>query len=335
MKRKLRLLVTSSEICEGAWRGQERKLKQLYELSDKRYDLVDQPQVADIILIGLGDLRESDWTKKFLRNEILNKYPNKCFSLSNQYAPMILNRGVYISGNKSFLNLGRVRTGSYTLYPEQYSNPFIKNHSFSEENYCSKRYLLSFIGRNSHKIRRDIFSLKFERSDILIEDSSNFKLWQKEQNKLEKQKQFYEVLLSSKFSLCPRGSASNSIRLFESLELGVAPVIIADQWIFPTGVQWNKFSIIIKEKDVHQLEKIVQTYESSYEEMGYLARKAFEENFSDHSYFNYIVEKCLEIKKEQLLPELFYWRFNPLFINFSNMRKQIGLKSKIQRIFHL
>lgn len=335
MKSKLRVLVTSSETCEGAWRGQERKLKQLYELSDKRYELVNQPEFADIILIGLGDLRKADWIEKILSNDLLNKYPNKCFSLSNQYAPMLLNRGIYISGSKSFFTSGRIRTGSYTLYPEEYLNPFIQKHSFTGVIYHSKSYLLSFIGRKSHSVRERIFNLKFNRSDILIEDSSTFKLWKDQgKAKIERQKYFYEVLLNSKFSLCPRGSAANSIRLFESLQLGIAPVIVADKWTFPTGIQWNKFSVVIKEKNIHELEKIVQTYESSYKEMGDLARKAFEENFSEHSYFNYVVKNCIEIKNKQLFPESLYWNLNPLVFKLSKLRKKIGLKSKIQSILY-
>ncbi len=104
------------------------------------------------------------------------------------------------------------------------------------------------------------------------------------------------------------------MRIFESMQLGIAPVIISDEWIFPKGPRWNEFSIVIKAKHVRNLVKIVQSYEKNYEQMGRLARKAFDEYFAKDVYFNYVVDNCLDIMNKQLIPEAIYWNLNPLII---------------------
>ena len=175
---KINVFITSCEITKGAWRAHEQKLKDIYELSDKRYSLTSDPESADIILVG--DVREENWGAKVISCDLINKYPNKCFSISDRDLPLILHHGIYAcSAKKSIWSFGRVRTGSYTIsYGDQFRNPFIENHVFSDQNYLEKEYLLSFIGRNSSKIRNSIFNLKFERPDIYIEDSSKaFDLW--------------------------------------------------------------------------------------------------------------------------------------------------------------
>jgi hypothetical protein len=311
---KISVFITSCELGENAWRNQEYKLKELYKLSDKRFSLTDSPESADIILVG--NLREENWGEKTLRHELISKYPDRCFSLSQDDKPLFLNRGIYTSNSRSVRTLGRVRTGSYTLYPDQYSNPFIKAHRISDNDFSDKEYLFSFIGRDSHSIRRIIFNLEYARQDILIEDSSSFKLWatECEDKKLGKQQYYYDKLLRSKFSLCPRGVGPCSLRLFESMMLQVAPVIISDAWKFPKGPKWNEFSIVIKEKHIRSVEKIIQDREGEHVEMGRLAGKAFAEYFSEAAYFNYVIDSCLDLKSKQLIPETLYWRLNLLTV---------------------
>ncbi len=312
-RNNITIFITSCEIGKRAWRNQEQKLKDFYELSDKRYSLTDSPESADIILVG--NVREENWGEKMLGHELITKYVDKCFSLSHVDWPLFLNRGIYSGNMKSIRSLGRVRTGSFTLMSDEFANPYITSHVSSDQNDVEREYLLTFIGRRSHKVRDIIFDLNFEREDILIEDSSTFDLWAPEsEEKLERQKHYYDTLLRSKFSLCPRGWGTNSVRLFESMQLGVAPVIIADEWIFPQGPRWTEFSIAIKEKHIRNVENIVQSHENDYEEMGRLAREAFDEYFARDVYFNYVIDNCLDIMNKQLIPEAIYWNLNPLII---------------------
>jgi hypothetical protein len=325
---KINIFITSCETTKGAWRSDEEKLKAIYELSNKKYSLTSDPESADIILVG--NVREENWGKKVRCHDLINKYPNKCFSLNDRDLPLILNHGIYAcSAKKSVLSFGRVRTGSYTIsFGDRFRNPFIENHVFSDQDYLEKEYLLSFLGRNSGTIRNSIFNLKFERPDIYIEDSSKaFDLWDRQgyDEKVERQK-YYSMFLRSKFALCPRGTGTSSMRTFESMKLGIAPVIVSDNWMLPKGPKWNEFSIFIKEKSIRDLEKIVESHSDSYKEMGQKARKAFEEFFADDVYFNYVIDNCLDIMNKQLIPEVIYWKLNPLYILTEKIRRKIRQK---------
>jgi hypothetical protein len=334
MKRdKINIFITSCEITKGAWRTHEKKLKAIYEISDKKYNLTSDPESADMILIG--NVREENWGAKIMSHHLINKYPDKCFSLSDQDNPIILHHGIYACNNKkSILSFGRVRTGSYTLYPDYFHNPFIQNHVFSNQSYPEKEYLLVFIGRNSSKIRDSIFNLKFERPDIYIEDSSKtVDIWggQGDRLKVERQK-YYNMFLHSKFSLCPRGAGTSSMRTFESMKLGVAPIIVSDDWRLPKGPKWNEFSIFVKEENIKDLERIVASHSDSYKEMGQKARKAFEEYFAEDVYFNYVIDNCLDIMNNQLIPEVIYWKLNPLIILTKKLRKKLNLRQKLSQL---
>ena len=323
---KIKIFITSCEINEGAWRVNEQKLKDFYELSDKKYSLTSDPESADIILVG--DVREENWGAKVMNNDLINKYPTKCFSLNDRDKPLILHHGIYASAPKeSILSFGRVRTGSFAIsFLDHVPNPFIENHVFSNQSYPEKEYLLSFIGRGSSKIRKRIFNLKFDRPDIYIEDSSkDFDLWGKQGDReKDERKKYYNVLLRSKFSLCPRGYGTNCFRKFESMKLGIAPIIVADGWQLPKGPKWNDFSIIVKEKNIRDLVKIVESHSDSYKEMGQKARKAFEEFFADDVYFNYVIDNCLDIMNKQLIPEVIYWKSRHLILLMIKLRRKFG-----------
>ena len=66
---------------------------------------------------------------------------------------------------------------------------------------------------------------------------------------------YIQTLSESKFSLCPSGSGSNSIRLWESLSYGSIPVILSDGYVLPKlkKVNWEDFVIIWKESEIKDL----------------------------------------------------------------------------------
>lgn len=322
----MRVFISSCDTGEGiagALQGKVEKLRYLYGLSDKKHALVNDPESADIILVVF--VREDPGAKKFLEHDLINKYPGKCFSVCEADHPFLLHHGIYASGTQSLLAAGRIRCGSFTANNDRFLNPYVQAHVPSSADSVRKKFLLSFVGRNCCELRALIFRLKFARPDIFIEDSSDFDLWHgPEAGRNERQKHYYEMLLTSKFSLCPRGDGASSQRLFESMQLGVAPVIISDGWIFPKGPRWRDFSIILKEKQLGDLEKVVETHEDSYAEMGSLARKAFDEYFAEHLYFDYIVANCVDIRRTQWVPEAFYWKLNPVTLALRKARARFA-----------
>ncbi|MFD2515660.1 exostosin family protein [Pontibacter locisalis] len=325
-----RVFVTNCDSSPGGGAAQMRKMLELYELSDKTHQLVDDPDTADFILIC--DSEFDDYAFKIRNNRLVRKYPNKCFILSNFDKPFYYARGILTSAEKSGNRYERFRSTSYSAYYDPYHNPYIHQHQSGKDK-GEKKYLFSFAGRNSHPIREAIFKQNFSRKDILIKDTTKvFDLWSgKTGNSI--QDSYYRQLLSSKFALCPRGNGPNSIRLFEAMKLGIAPIIISDNFILPRGPHWEDFAIFIKEENIEDLEEIVAKYEGKYHEMGELARENFENFFSDKMYFNYVIENIKDIAEKQIIPEVLFHYYTD-FLIFSCKCKQfvVRIKNRLKRL---
>lgn len=70
--------------------------------------------------------------------------------------------------------------------------------------------------------------------------------------------------------------------MFEAMELGVAPVVMADTWIPVDGVDWS-FCLFVKENQIARLDAIVRSHEDEWRERGMAARLAFTEHFGPQS----------------------------------------------------
>ncbi|XP_071707319.1 probable glycosyltransferase At5g03795 [Rutidosis leptorrhynchoides] len=70
------------------------------------------------------------------------------------------------------------------------------------------------------------------------------------------QKRFYRT----KFCICPGGSQVNSARIADSIHYGCIPVILSNYYDLPFNdiLDWGKFSVILKEKDVYDLKQILK-----------------------------------------------------------------------------
>lgn len=73
---------------------------------------------------------------------------------------------------------------------------------------------------------------------------------------LEYQKRFYRT----KFCICPGGSQVNSARIADSIHYGCIPVILSNYYDLPFNdvLNWHKFAVVLKEKDVYQLKQILK-----------------------------------------------------------------------------
>lgn len=116
-----------------------------------------------------------------------------------------------------------------------------------------KRFLASYIGRNTHPIR--IFLQQKYRYDrkffVKNLDSMSSVFSEIDQSKYKK------VISESYFSLCPRGFGPTSFRLYESFELGSVPVYISDEYFLPFKefINWKDLCIFSSFQDLHKLKK--------------------------------------------------------------------------------
>jgi hypothetical protein len=287
------------------------RVKYLQELAlvaqPKIHTLSDNPEEADIIIITRENQTNAhiNLTEPHV-SKLLDKYLSKCYTITQTDQPLFALAGLYASGSKSFWfvrkHLIRGCSYVYSLYEKSWDgNKFVET---SKDIDIKKKYLFSFVGASNSWVRKRLLKLKLERSDILIRCTNHYSQWDVNYNNREAiQKSYVDVIRSSQFVLCPRGIGSGSIRLFEVMKLGVAPVIISDRWLPPQGPDWDSFALFVKESDIKNIVQIVESHSSEYEERGRLAKKAWEEYFSDTVVFNRCIE-ALEGLKEDRIPLL-------------------------------
>lgn len=69
-----------------------------------------------------------------------------------------------------------------------------------------------------------------------------------------------EAPLQSVFTLCPRGIAGWSFRLYEAILCGSIPVLLSDHWVPPFAQQldWDAFSLRVLEKDLWRIDERIR-----------------------------------------------------------------------------
>jgi len=132
-----------------------------------------------------------------------------------------------------------------------------------------KNILYSFIGLESHPIRRKIFALP-QRPDIIIKRRGCWHFYLRFKGKIvplkwslrreQERKEYQDVLSRSRFSLCPRGTGPSTIRFWESLQAGAIPVLSSDAMALPKieGINWNDCIIQVAEKNISSVDRIIR-----------------------------------------------------------------------------
>ena len=138
----------------------------------------------------------------------------------------------------------------------------------------NRKYKYSFIGSyQKHyitNIRQKIYTLENTRDDIYINtgnwhfQSDVYSVTQNINGNLNESNDhnnktllFCQIMLQSRFSLCPVGSGSGTIRFLESLGYGSIPVLLADCYDLPYHKLWNHSIIVIKEDQFDELNNII------------------------------------------------------------------------------
>jgi hypothetical protein len=260
--------------------------------SFRAHSLVDSPDLADIILF-VGSTYPDQRDVRV--HPLLRRYRKKCFLFhSDDYIIPFL-PGVYVNITKRWYSPHRTVTGAYL---QQFNLDFIPFISSLAD--CD--YLFCFVGSTrTHPVRSRLMSLRHPRA--CLEDTST--IVPPEQKKLpflmvdyshDARTHYGDIIARSKFVLCPRGYACSSWRLFETMKAGRVPVIISDQWVPPAGPAWESFSIRVRQNRVAQIPDLLEQYEPNAATMGHLARKTWEEWFSQEASFHRIVEWCLRLQ---------------------------------------
>ncbi|MDM0087403.1 MULTISPECIES: exostosin family protein [unclassified Variovorax] len=111
----------------------------------------------------------------------------------------------------------------------------------------------------------------------------------------DEKRRYVELLRSGKFSLCPGGWAPASMRVFESMALGVAPAILADEFVEPPGPDWRSLSVKVPEAELATLQQRLEARAAEHLAMGEAAHRAWQVHFSPERIFPYYADALLAL----------------------------------------
>ena len=157
------------------------------------------------------------------------------------------------------------------LYAVNIADESINNIFQNQDLLNTKRDILySFAGSYDNdyltNIRPRIFQMK-HASNTYIRNTGKWHfaniVFSEKQNKkgelnidakyTENTKKYNELLLQSKYTLCPSGSGPNSIRFWEALGAGSIPILLADTLDLPAHALWEKAILRVAEKDIENI----------------------------------------------------------------------------------
>lgn len=307
-------------------------LKKLMACSpDNHCVTVENPAEADLILIA--GILEQNTFESLRANEVWRRFPEKSFGYGEtDNVPSFLH-GVYSSATWTKGMFNRMQSCGYPGHRAWCQNSLPANAPFY---HAPKAYLFSFVGRKSHPVRKRIFRASWPGKDVLVMDQTDKYRHFEETNHDKKnlQAEYWEALARSKFALCPRGAGASSIRLFEVMQAGVAPVIISDAWKPACGPDWDEFAIFIPERKVTQAYEILKRHEDEFLERGRLAAAAYQKWFSDEAAWGQLLAAIQAIQQSQHIPERWFLRGGKIIYFMELMhewryRLPIWIKSKL------
>lgn len=129
-----------------------------------------------------------------------------------------------------------------------------------------KKYLANFVGTISP------WPTRIKMAEML-KNQKGIKIIQSKKG----EELFVNTILSSYATLCPRGSSFSSYRFYESMQLGVVPILISEQDIrpFPTKIKWDRFSYYLDK--VEKLPALLASFDTNELLIkGYLAAEAWD-----------------------------------------------------------
>ncbi|MCC6734836.1 MAG: exostosin family protein [Bauldia sp.] len=238
-------------------------------------DLTDDPREADVVLYvesGYAGLREA-----FRAHSAGGKAVRVMFSETDWPFP-------FLPGLFPSLTRPRPWAASWAyLLPPGDAAPATPRHD--------PPHLFSFLGRvATHPVRQRIAALDGPDTPCLdVADApGRFPDW-------DYRRSFEELVLASRFVLCPRGIGSASIRIFEAMRLGRVPVIVSDAWQEPPIGDWSAFSIRVPEARIADIPFLCRNLADASAEMGAAAGRAFRRFFAPEQFFDAALARLLAL----------------------------------------
>jgi hypothetical protein len=239
----------------------------------RRHQVVTDPARADVILFveGHGDDAVGPYFGEVRGSPLFRRYQDRCFLHSGVDHVIPFLPGIYPSIEKRWSWSGWARGGCYLVA----KNPFIEELATAA---LEKVHLASFRGVFGDWDARHRLAALAAHPGFEVRDTTQAFLGAirggDDAALADLKRAYVRACRESKFVLCPRGRGPSSIRIFEAMELGVAPVVIADDWVEPAGPRWADISLRVAERDIARLPEILAARAPDHERLGRPGRRA-------------------------------------------------------------
>jgi hypothetical protein len=245
---------------------------------------VDAPHDADLILTGLQSMPFGPHFEAVRRHPLFREIRDRLIVYApgdNQYPAL---RGLYTYVPQKWIERGWAS-------PAHYLSMHVGFLHLDEKELANKDIACSFVGTvKNHPVRTEIMKLPPEQ--VYLFDSARNRqdaFWWLEENRAELERHFRDVLVRSRFVICPRGVSPASIRLFQAMEAASVPVIVSDGFVPPPGPDWPSFCLFVPEAQVASIPQAIEAWRDSALERGRLARAAWKKHFSEEASLNYLI----------------------------------------------
>jgi Exostosin family len=233
---------------------------------------------------------------------LYREYRDKCVCIAETDTPTFRLPGIYAANSRSLLTEGRIKTANYFISERYNSNPEIRSIDPSK---VEKKYLYSFMGGSNSWARKHLFRLVKSQSDTVVEATDSYNHWAGDPGtqaaKDAQRRRYAETMAASKFALCPRGCGLSSYRLFESMSLGIAPVVVSDAWKPISEIDWS-FAIFVPERKIAQLDSIVRAHATEWQERGRQAHLSYWSTLGGEQVHELLYGQLVQLEAEAKRP---------------------------------
>lgn len=236
------------------------------------HELVSDPDAADLILFVEYHPWHDPYFFDVLRHPLRRRHPHKCvlYTDADRIVPLMPTLNPSIERWQYRPALCR----AFPYVTREYRNDAVEAGPLPAD--ADRRYLFSFAGASdTHPVRARILALRVPDAHLI--DTGAQRAWRLQgEDKRRYESAYVDACRDSAFVLCPRGAGPSSYRLYETMQLGRAPVVISDAWVPHDGPAWDSFCIRVREADIERLPQVLRGRAGEARAMGEQARREWE-----------------------------------------------------------
>lgn len=278
-----------------------------------RIEMLQRPHVVEVKDMEAADalilhepwaFREWRYIDRLVADPVVGRFAYKVFTVNTDDAAAGLLRGLYTCLRRSRFDPTMHAAVPFVAQP----NAEIAGMAGTPR--PPARLLATWRGnpKSNRKLRQGLIDLYGDSPVFQVESTDSWL-----DHGPEEQRHYVELLRSGKFSLCPGGWAPASMRIFESMALGVAPVLIADEFVEPKGPDWASVALRVPEAELSSLQAWLEARADDYLAIGERAAQAWQAHFRYDRLMGYYADALLTLiqgnpKDGSMAAEVARWR---------------------------